>query len=159
MSTTITLPDSATLYVAGAMSGIPQYNVPAFMAAAGELRSRGYRVLLPADLMNTRLRKRLLASKDGKDDPTGKSWGDWLNLDISLVTDDADAVVVLPGWRGSRGARLETFTAYLCAKPVVYYPTLHRVPNTALFSAWTGRRGGGRWAIVPAAAIHDPDGD
>lgn len=156
MSTT--RPNVSTLYCAGPMSGVAQFGVPAFMAASDDLRARGYKVILPADLANPKLRKKLLASPNGDDNATGRSWGDWLSLDVSLVADDVDAVVVLPGWRKSRGARLETFTAFLCDKPVLYYPTLHRVPNTALFSAWTGRSSG-RWKIVPAPPTFDHEGD
>lgn len=151
--TSSTLPRLSTVYVAGPMSGIDAYNVPAFIGAADSLRSRGYRVILPADLNNTKHRRELLRS-DGKKPATGETWGHWLGMDVRLVADDADAVVVLPGWRKSRGARLETFAAFLCDKPVLYFPTLHQVPRTALFSAWTGRAQG-RWAIVPAPVTYD----
>jgi len=125
-------------YVAGPMSRIPKYNVPAFMAVAAELRSRGLRPILPADLQSKRHRDALMKS-DGHAPATDKTWGDWLSLDVRLVADEADSVVVLPGWRKSRGARLETFVAYLCGKPVLYYPSLTRVPRTILFNVWMGR--------------------
>lgn len=138
MRTNATLPTSTIVYVAGPMSGIEAFNVPAFVAAGQDLRKRGYRVVLPADLNDSKHRKELLKS-DGMAAATSESWGHWLGLDVGLVADTADAVVVLPGWRRSRGARLETFTAFLCGKPVLYYPTLRKVPRAVLFSAWTGR--------------------
>ena len=120
------------------MSNIDKYNVPAFEIAARDLRSQGLRPILPADLQSKRHRNALMKS-DGKSAATDKTWGDWLSLDVKLVADEADAVVVLPGWRRSRGARLETFVAYLCGKPVLYYPSLREVPRASLFSAWMGR--------------------
>lgn len=132
------------LYLAGPMTGIPQFNFPLFIAAAGELRDRGHEVVTPAELDSPKARKAALASPDGDlvayETKTGETFGSLLARDVKLIADgDIEAVVVLPGWRRSRGARLETFVAFLCGKPTVYYPTLKRVPFTSLLSAWAGR--------------------
>jgi Domain of unknown function (DUF4406) len=85
-----------------------------------------------------------MRSKDGDPEAyyraTGLTRGTLLARDIRIVIDEVDSVIVLPGWRQSKGARLETFTAWLHDKPVLYYPTLRKVPEAALRSAWVGRQ-------------------
>lgn len=132
-------------YLAGPMTFIPQFNVPAFLIAAGYLRDRGIEVVLPADLENPEWQTRLLASDDGHpgDYPGNNTWADFLASDIKLIADgDIDAIIVLPGWEVSRGARLETFVANgLDGKPVLRYRAhgrLTKVPRSQLLRAWNG---------------------
>ncbi len=131
------------LYLAGPMSGIQQFNFPAFREAATGLRARGYDVVSPAELDNPKQRAVSLASPDGDDEArvrmTGETWGDLLARDVKLVADEVDGIAVLPGWYRSRGARLETFVAALCRKPVFYASTMRRVPARRLIAAWVGR--------------------
>lgn len=79
------------LYLSGPMSGLPDYNRPAFHAAAKALRGKGYAVLNPAE--NT----------PPNDNP---SWLDWMRVALRQML-DADAVALLPGWSQSRGACIE----------------------------------------------------
>ena len=79
------------VYIAGPMTGLPEFNYPAFNKAAEQLRARGYEVLNPAD------------NKPAMDDPT---WLDWMRLALSQLI-QADEVVMLPGWDKSRGATVE----------------------------------------------------
>lgn len=113
-----------------------------FDAVAAELRHRGIDVISPSELEDPATRKVALASKDGDPEPylakTGLSRGRLLGRDVRLVLDDADCVIVVPGWRRSRGALVETFTAHLHGKPILYYPTLRRVPMANLHRAWSG---------------------
>ena len=78
------------IYIAGPMSGLPDLNYPAFHAKAAELRALGHHVENPAE----------------NKPPHCKSWLGYMRLAVAqLVT--CDAVVLLPGWEKSRGARIE----------------------------------------------------
>lgn len=133
------------VYIASKMTLVPYFNFHAFDAAAADLRSRKppLEVVSPAELDDPTFRAVALRSKDG--DPvayqrfTGETRGKLLGRDLRIVIDDVDAVVVLPGWRESVGAKLEAYAAFAHGKPVLYYPSLRRVPRAVLFAAWTGR--------------------
>jgi hypothetical protein len=129
------------LYVAGPMTGVPHFNIPAFDAAAADLRERGFTVFSPAELDDAKVRELALASEDGcaveHVKATGQRWIDLLVRDL-LVVADVDAVIVLPSWKRSRGARLETFVAYLLGKEILRYPALRPVALHILARAWTG---------------------
>lgn len=86
--------DRQTLYVAGPMSGLPEWNFPAFFAAQEILERRGFRVLNPA---------RHPAVE-------GESWESCLRRDLPDVL-RADGLALLDGWWASRGARLEVQVA------------------------------------------------
>lgn len=113
------------VYLAGPMTGIPQFNIPAFDAAAGDLRARGYDVVSPAELDDPETRKAALASPDGAPGTgtsNGETWGDFLSRDVKLIADEGiEGIVVLPGWTASKGARLETFVGRLCKLPILHY--------------------------------------
>ena len=106
------------VYLAGPMSGIPQFNFPAFFDAALMLRDCGFEVVSPAEIDNEEDKGAALASSDG--DPTNrvamnnKTWGDFLARDVKLIADSGlDGIVFLPGWTLSRGAKLEAFVGLL----------------------------------------------
>ena len=133
------------VYIAGPMSGIPAFNIPAFDAAAWCLRQLDLEVVSPAELDGEWTRKRLSASKAGslEDYPAGHTWGDFLSRDVKLLADgDIEAVVVISGWQKSRGARLETFVAHaLCDMPVYRFDgttELKKVSEFDLIVAWGG---------------------
>jgi hypothetical protein len=118
------------VYVAGPMTGIPQMNFPCFDDAASALRQRGYEVVSPAELDSPESRAAALASEDGTPAgyAEGETWGQFLARDVKLIADEGiQAIVVLPGWQESRGARLETFVARLCGLPILKYPHLDPV--------------------------------
>lgn len=95
------------LYVAGPMSGLPDFNRAAFSIAAFNLRSAGYLVINPADNE---------IEQPNSDD----AWQQYMRLSISQIA-VADGVAYLPGWPQSRGASLEIFLATqigIAVKPV-----------------------------------------
>lgn len=104
------------------MSGIPKFNIPAFDKAASKLRADGHIVFSPAELDDPETRAVALASPDGNDHVNGQSWGDFLARDVKLIADTAvEAIVVLPGWVLSRGAKLEVWTGLLCSLHIYTY--------------------------------------
>lgn len=83
-----------TLYIAGPMTGLPDFNYPLFNAAAAALRQAGFEVVNPAE--------------DGL--PLDAEWVDHLRLAICKLA-MCQAVATLPGIEHSRGARLEIHIA------------------------------------------------
>lgn len=126
----------AKYYLAGPMSGIPQYNFPKFERIAKELRQAGYEIISPAELDSDAIRTEALASDDGKidgqlpvDNKTlkigGETWGQILGRDVRVIADEADGVVVMDGWENSKGARLEVFVANLGKRQLMVYDPNH----------------------------------
>lgn len=140
------------VYLAGPMTGIPAFNIPAFDEAAEYLRGEGFDVVSPAELDSPEIRAISLASPDGAIATLhshGQTWADFLARDVKLITDGGfDAIVVLPGWDKSRGARLETFVgAGLNGLPVYKLSRtrhLDKVRAPELVQAWSGEL----WADV-----------
>ena len=83
-----------TLYVAGPMSNLPEFNYPAFHAAEDALRGAGYRVLSPAITI------------DPPAPEEAHPWDWYMRRALRSLT-YADGIALLPGWQDSRGARLE----------------------------------------------------
>lgn len=84
----------ARIYVAGPMTGVDEFNYPAFRAAASFLRAIGHDVEDPSTNSN----------------PTPDDYHGWLRAGLAqLIT--CDAVALLPGWEASGGARLEVNVA------------------------------------------------
>jgi len=116
------------LYIAGPMSGIPQFNFPVFHEAARTLRSLGIEVISPAEEDEKHgIATLAMQSKDGKLDANGKiagqTWGDVLARDVKIVADEVTGVALLSGWERSKGAKLEVTVALLAGKEVYAYHT------------------------------------
>lgn len=79
-----------TIYVAGPMTGLPEFNYPAFRAAAEQLRALGYQVEDPSTNVN----------------PTPDDYHGWLRAGLAQLI-RCDGVALLDGWEASGGARLE----------------------------------------------------
>ena len=90
-----------TVFLAGPMSGYPDYNYPAFAAAAADLRGQGFDVLNPAENF---------------DGDVNREYAEYLRASFMQVL-QADAVVMLPGWEKSKGASLEVAVAKLIGLP------------------------------------------
>jgi hypothetical protein len=78
------------IYLAGLMSGLPDFNYPAFNAAAAKLRAMGHTVLNPAE----------------NPTPACRTWHGYMRLGLAQLV-QCDCIAMLPGWAGSKGARLE----------------------------------------------------
>lgn len=88
-----------TLYVAGPMTGIEDFNYPAFNAAAKMLAGFGYDVLNPVD------------AEDKNPTPGQPQDWDWYMRHALRMVLDADGLALLPGWEKSKGATLEVQVA------------------------------------------------
>lgn len=83
------------------MTGLPDWNYPAFHAAADKLRAAGYTVVSPAE--------------SGED--VSLPWTHHLRVALRALL-DCDAVATLPGWLDSEGARLECHVAAQLLMPI-----------------------------------------
>lgn len=90
------------LYIAGPMTGLPEFNIPAFNATEIKLQDVGYDTRNPA--------------RHGAGEP-GLEWADYMRRDIPDLL-DCEGVALLPGWKNSRGARLEVHIARTLEMPV-----------------------------------------
>lgn len=81
------------------MSGLPEFNYPAFNAAAAMLRGLGYDVLNPVD-----------AEQHNPTPGVPQAW-DWYMRHALRMVLNADAIALLPGWENSRGATVEVYIA------------------------------------------------
>lgn len=77
------------LYLAGPMSGLPEFNHPAFHNMAKRLRERGYTVINPAEF-------------DDLGNP--EEWEEYLRRDLAIIAATrVSGLVMLDGWDTSKG--------------------------------------------------------
>ena len=106
--------DDMVFYLAGPMSGIPQFNFPAFEEAATKLRElAGMTIINPAELDDDEDRAAALASPDGDLKEVKHTWGEFLSRDVLILADQCDGIMFLPGWEHSKGACLEACVGLL----------------------------------------------
>jgi hypothetical protein len=119
-------------YLAGPMSNIPQFNFPEFFRVGELLRSQGWNIVSPAELDDHDDKGAALKSKDGdpnnRDAMGGKTWGDFLARDVKLIADTGiEAIIFLPGWETSKGAKLEAMVGLLSER-IRFYELKDDVP-------------------------------
>ncbi|MBK5145871.1 DUF4406 domain-containing protein [Budviciaceae bacterium BWR-B9] len=89
------------IYIAGPMSGRPNFNRPAFYDAAKDLTDQGYIVLNPATL------------------PNGLTEKAYMDIGIAMLL-NADTIYLLNGWKASAGALAELALAEKIGLVVIY---------------------------------------
>lgn len=87
------------VYVSGPMTGLPEFNFPAFTSAAERLRAMGHDVVSPHEVAH-----------DDNGEPGTIAWGVYLKRDLAEML-TCDTILLLPGWETSRGATLELYVA------------------------------------------------
>lgn len=96
------------LYLAGPMSGLPDFNYHAFHSAATELRGAGHTVFNPADNdVANGFDPRGTSGDPAEAKALGFSLRTALKQDLSWICDHAEGIALLPGWEESKGARTE----------------------------------------------------
>jgi hypothetical protein len=119
------------LYLAGPMRGVPDYNFPAFRAAALRLRFSGYEVWSPAE--------RDIEENRDPNEIGELALKDYMADDLRAVC-QSDAIVLLPGWENSTGAQLELHVARTCGIQGWLDPTLAPLDDNAVKIAWGDER-------------------
>lgn len=89
-----TVKTHSTVYIAGPMTGRPEFNFPAFHEAAKRLRAQGHTVVNPAELYKH----------------TDQPWDFYIRGSLKAML-DCDTIYLLQGWRNSRGAKIEAMLA------------------------------------------------
>jgi hypothetical protein len=111
-----------TLYLAGPMTGIAQFNFPAFESMSEELRHAGYGVISPHEEDHPEVQAAAWASPDGDISklPQGKAGSD-PGLTASKNIQDiarSHGVALLDDWHKSSGTVHEVATAHRFRIPV-----------------------------------------
>lgn len=97
------------VYLSGPMKGYDQSNYPLFNRVAGELRAMGHEVYNPAEFPHDGPRETF---------PLRKAFAAY----AKFICEEADTIVLLPGWEKSLGASAELALARNCGLVVEEYP-------------------------------------
>lgn len=95
------------IYLSGPMTGLPDYNRPAFARVAEELRAQGKAVFNPGEIGPT-------------ENIMPRAW--YMRRDLEALM-KSDSVYVLPGWGESEGAKLEIAIAKELELPIIFTTT------------------------------------
>lgn len=91
------------VYISGPITGLPGLNKTAFDSAAAELKAVGFEPIVPHEIT-----------------APGDTWEEAMRSCIRAMM-DADAVVMLRGWEGSKGAKIEYDLARAVGIPVHHH--------------------------------------
>ena len=89
------------VYIAGPMSGYPEWNAPAFAAAKARLEAAGLRVITPVEIGEA------VFGFGAENVPAAE----FLRADLRWMCLHCDAIALLDGWELSVGARCEVVVA------------------------------------------------
>jgi len=120
------------IYIAGPMSGVENWNFPAFFEAERQLLELGYEVVNPAHNDGSTYEEALASANTGK-----HSWDWYMRRDLAkLIT--CDAVCLLPEWKNSKGASLEVTVAKSLDMPLYILRDGKLVPRVEILglSGW-----------------------
>lgn len=105
-------------YIAGPMRGYPQFNFPAFYEAEEELSKWGVTCLNPARMDEA------VGFNPYFDTPDKAFLTEAMERDVTAILEHATAMVMLPGWEKSTGAKAEMGLARWKHIPIYLYPSL-----------------------------------
>lgn len=121
-----------TIYIAGPMRGLPDFNFPAFDTAAAKFRMAGWKVINPAEM------DRELDGFSGSPQEV-KPFSHYMRRDIQALL-GVTAVAFLPGWTDSEGARVEFVVGKALGLEFFYADTLERLPTEYATMLYKGVR-------------------
>lgn len=104
------------IYIAGPMSGKPDWNFSAFFEAEAQLQSLGHTVINPAHNDGETVEEALASA--GAPDRPNNPWSYYMRRDLPHVL-EVDALCVLPDWQSSKGASLEVEVAQAVGIPLM----------------------------------------
>lgn len=110
MNLKLAMPD-VDYYLAGPMSGYPEYNYPAFTAAAEVLRDAGLTIHSPHEVL----------WPDGHEDFSPEDLWKYMMEETGKVMTKCNGIILLKGWPQSRGARQEMQFALEHEWPAYFY--------------------------------------
>ena len=112
--------DRPYIYVAGPMTGKPNYNRELFNDVSEALEEGGWNVFNPAanDI-------NIFGSYEACDAAIAEDRQNALRImlgsDLQFITQEANAIAMLPGWETSLGARAEHATAVALGLQIIYF--------------------------------------
>lgn len=136
--------DKTAVYLAGPMTGYPEFNFPAFKAAASDIDEMGVGAVYCT----------AFGTPPAPEDAL--PWDEYLREALRLML-TCNAVVVLPGWREPKGARLEVHVALELGMPVVEYPDLRPVESIDADEVHVVKFGGETVARLDASHVTDAE--
>lgn len=113
------------IYLAGPMRGIPEFNFPAFHAAAAKLRAQGHGVFSPAekDIERAGGVDVSKGNHTGCPEQAAREHGLTIRIaladDLQFICNEAEGIALLPGWRNSKGATAEHAVAVALGLEVI----------------------------------------
>lgn len=110
------------LYISGPMTGLPDWNYPAFHTAAAFWRARGVDCVSPAEIFAGRI---------------DLDYATYIRRDIEVLL-TCSGIALLPGWERSRGARIEREIAEVLGLDILEHRAdgFLRVPQHEHGSGW-----------------------
>jgi len=110
------------VYIAGPMSGIKDFNFPAFASVTKEFRDAGWIVCNPAEKdIEDHGEEKFKGNGDIEEaEAKGFDLRDALKYDLGWICDNATAIVMLPGWERSYGAKAEHALAVALKLEIIY---------------------------------------
>lgn len=141
------------LYIAGPMTGIPQFNFPLFDAVAHELRNDGWTIISPAETDHEQTRAAAMESPDGAimNGVVGvETWGDCLARDVKMLADGVDVEETDKALRARMKAAADAHTGEDPMPPLIRIPnaTQLKIDGIAFLPGWEKSRGARLEAFV-----------
>ena len=102
-----------TIYLSGPITGMPEKNHPLFMATAARLRAMGHRVYNPREF-----------TWEGAF-PKRKAFAEY----CAFICNEADTIVLLPGWDRSLGCSAEVALSKNCSLEIIEWAQWEQALN------------------------------